>query len=167
MATSRWQKQHIHFRRNVWGASAVLSMLLLIILVALGVEIEVAGIFFIITLVISRIALALLFNNRFANVMVRILKFDYEEIERDFRLVFKNHNIRYYRTVEEDAYYYEFPGRQLTMTVQPYWLSVDRPDSVTKVTLRLLNEKNKAFAGTLADAIDDMAARLAAGREEA
>ena len=115
-----------------------------------------------------RIALALIFKNRYANSMVRILKFDYEEIERDFRIVFKKNNIRFYRKSEEDVYCYEFPGRSLSMTVQPYWLSSDiNLQPVTKVTLRVLNAKNKAFAEMLADSIDELADQRANGREKA
>ncbi len=165
MGSSRWQKQHIYFRSIVWAVSAVISILLIILLLSLGFRIEVAGIFFIVVFAIMRISLAFIFKNRYANSMVRILKFDYEEIERDFRIVFKKKNIRFYRKFEEDAYCYEFPGRSLSMTVQPYWLSSDMNlQPVTKVTLRVLNAKNKAFAEMLADSIDEMADQRANGR---
>ena len=71
----------------------------------------------------------------------------------------------YYRSVdktlykqksEEDAYCYEFPWHRLSMIVQPYWLSPDI-EQATKVTLRVLNAKNKEFAEMLAEAIDEMA----------
>ena len=167
MGSSGWQRQHIHFRSIVWGVSAIFSILLIILMVWLGYEIEVAGVFFIVVFVITRVSLALLLNNRYANSMVRILKFDYEEIERDFRMIFKKNSIRYYREVEEDAYCYEFPGRNLSMTVQPHWLSMDMTQQpVSKVTLRVLNEKNKAFADMLADSIDEMAGQRAKGREK-
>jgi hypothetical protein len=115
-----------------------------------------------------RVSLAFILKNRFANSMVRILKFDYEELERDFRIVFKNKYIRFYRRSEEDAYRYEFPGHRLSMTVQPYWLFSDmNPQPATLVTLRLLNAKNKAFAEMLADSIDEMADQRANGRKKA
>jgi hypothetical protein len=157
MVSSRWQKQHIHFQRIVWAVSAVVSILLIILLLLLGFRIEVAGVFFIVVFAIMRVSLAFIFKNRYANSMVRILKFDYEEIERDFRIVFKNKNIRFYRRSEEDTYRYEFPGRSLSMTVQPYWLSPDNEKPVTKVTLYELTAKNEAFAEMLADSIDEMA----------
>ncbi len=166
MRSSRWQRQHIHFQSIVWGVSAVISILLIIILLLLGFRIEVAGIFFIIVFVILRISLAFILKNRFANSMVRILKFDYEKIERDFRIVFKEKSIRFYRKSEEDAYYYEFPGHSLNMIVEPYWLHNNAPPA-TLVTLRVLNAKNKAFAEMLADAIDEMADQLANNREKA
>ena len=157
MVSSRWQKQHIHFRRIVWGVSAAISIVLIILLLSLGYRAEVAGIFFIFIFVITRVLLAFLFNNRYANSMVRILKFNYEELERDFRTVFKNKYIRFYRKTEEDAYCYEFPGHSLSMTVQPYWLPSDiTPQAVTKVTLQILTAKNKEFAEMLADSIDEM-----------
>jgi hypothetical protein len=167
MASSRWQKQHVHFQGIVWGAAAAISIVLIMILLLLGFRIEMAGIIFIVVFVITRLALAFLLNNRYANSMVRILKFDYEELERDFRIVFKNNNIRFFRKSEDDAYSYEFPGRNLNMTVQPHWLSFDmNQQAVTKVTLLVLNAKNTAFAEMLAGAIDEMADRRAAGREE-
>ena len=167
MVSSRWQKQHIHFQRIVWAVSAVISILLIILLLSLGFGIEVAGVFFIVVFVIMRVSLAFIFKNRYANSMVRILKFDYEEIERDFRIVFKNKNIRFYRRSEEDAYRYEFPGHSLSMTVQPYWLSPDSEQPVTKVTLYELTAKNEAFAEMLADSIDEMADRRANNESDA
>ena len=107
MVSSRWQKQNIHFQRNVWGVSAVISLLLIIVMLALGYGIEVAGVFFIITFAVTRISLAFIFKNRYGNSMVRILKFDYkkyEKIERDFRMVFKDKNIRFYRRLRRMAY---------------------------------------------------------------
>ena len=160
MVSSRWQKQHIYFQSIVWGVSAVFSFLLIILLLSLGFGIEVAGVFFIVFFVMTRILLAFIFKNRYANSMVRVLKFDYEEIERDFRMVFKDKNIRFYRTTEEDAYCYDFPGHSLSMTVQPHWLSYDSKKPATKVTLRVLNAKNKAFAEMLAASIDEMANQL-------
>ena len=163
MASSHWQKQHIYFRRIVWAISAAISILLIVLLLSLGFRIEVAGIYFIVVFVILRVSLAFIFKNRFANSMVRVLQFNLDEIERDFRLVFKDKHIRYYRKSEEDAHRYEFPGHHLTMTVEPYWPSYDlNQPPVTKVTLRLLNAKNKAFAEMLAGAIDEMAEQRAA-----
>lgn len=161
MVSSRWQKQHIHFQRNVWAVSAAISILLIIFLLSLGFGIEVAGVFFLVIFAIMRVSLAFIFENRYVNSMVRILKFDYEEIERDFRIVFKNNNIRFYRRSEEDAYRYEFPGHHLSMTIQPYWISPDSERPFTKATLYKLNAKNKAFAEMVADSIDEMAHRLA------
>ncbi len=163
MTSSRWQKQHIHFQRNVWGGSALISILLTILLLLFGLRIEMVGMFFIVVFAITRISLAFIFKNRFANSMVRILKFDYEEIERDFRIVFKNKNISFKKKSEEDAYSYEFPWHRLSMTVQPYWLSPDS-EPVTKVTLYELTAKNKAFAETLAESIDEMANQRPSGK---
>lgn len=167
MRASRWQKQHIYYQRIVWAVSAAISILLIIILLSLGFEAEVAGVFFIIIFVIMRISLAFILKNRFANSMVRILKFDYEKLERDFRIVFKNKNIRFYRRSEEDAYRYEFPGHSLNMTVQPYWLSFDSEQPATKLTLHILSAKNEAFAEMLAESIDEMADQRANDREKA
>lgn len=160
MRTTTWQKQNINLQKTVWGISAVISSLLIILLLSLGYRIQVAGVFFILVFAILRILLAYIFNNRYANSMVRLLKFDYEEIERDFRFVFKNKFLRYKHITEEEAYSYEFPWRKLTMTVQPYWRSGDM-EPVTKVTLHKLTAKNEAFAEMLAEAIDEMALQLA------
>ena len=167
MVSSRWQKQHIHFQRIVWAVSAVISILLIILLLLLGFRIEVAGVFFIVVFAIMRVSLAFIFKNRYANSMVRILKFDYEEIERDFRILFKNKNISFKRISEEDAYRYDFPWHSLSMIVQPHWLSYESEQPATKVTLRVLNAKNKEFAEMLAEAIDEMADQLAENQNTA
>lgn len=166
MASSRWQNQHIHFQSIVWGISAVISILLVILLLLLGFRIEVAGVFFILIFAIMRILFAFILKNRFANSMVRVLKFDYEEIERDFRIVFKNKNISFKRISEEEAYRYEFPWHRLSMTVEPYWLSPDSGKPVTKVTLFELTAKNEAFAEMLAKSIDEMADQRANSQEK-
>ena len=165
MESSRWQKQHIHFQSIVWGVSAVISTLLMILLLLLGFQLEMAGIFFILIFAILRISLAFILKNRYANSMVCILRFDYEEIERDFRILFKNKYIRFHRKSEDDAYYYEFPGYNLGMTAQPYWVSGEKK-AVTKVTLYELTAKNEAFAEMLAEAIDEMAEHKSLGKEE-
>lgn len=158
MVSTRWQKQHLNFRRVVWGISAVISILLILLLLLLGFRVEVAGIWFLIVFMFFRVSLAFIFKNRYANSMVRILKFDLEEIERDLRMVFKEKGIRFHRDAEEETYTYEFPGRHLSMTAQPYWLSIDmNAKPVTKLTLLVLNAKNKEFAEMLAGAIDEMA----------
>ena len=158
MVSSRWQKQHIYFQPIVWAASAIISFLTIIILMWFGVGVEVASASFIVVFAVMRVSLAFLLKNRFANSMVRILKFDYEELERDFRILFKNKYIRFQRKSEEDAYFYDFPGRHLSMTVQPYWFSSDiNQPPATKVVLRILNAKNKEFAEMLASSIDEMA----------
>jgi hypothetical protein len=128
---------------------------------------EQAGVNFIAVFVLLRVALTFILKNRFANTMVRVLKFDYEELERDFRIVFKNNYIRFYGRSEEDAYRYEFPGYSFIMTVQPHWLSYDNVQPATKVTLGVLTEKNLAFAGKLAVAIDEMADQRADGEKAA
>ena len=158
MKTLRWQKQHIHFQSIIWGVSAVISALLITLLLSLGFSLEVAGIWFILVFVVLRVSLAYLFTNWYANSMVRILNFNYEEIERDFRLLFKDKNIRFSKKTAEDVYRYEFAGHNLTMTVQPYWVQwepTSRP--LTKVTLYQLTATNEAFAEMLANAIDEMA----------
>jgi len=165
MGSSRWQKQNIYLGKVVWLASAVASILLLTLLLSLGFRIEAAGAIFIVAFFILRVSLAFILKNRFANSMVRILKVEYEEIERDFRTVFKNKYIRFYRKSEEDAYRYEFPGHNLSMIVQPYWLA-DYMQPATLVTLRELNAKNEAFAEMLAESINEMIDQRMSSREK-
>ena len=165
MVSSRWQKQNMNLWKIVWAAAAIISFLLFMLLFLLGWRMEAAGVIFIAVFFGLRILLAFLLKNRFANSMVRILKFNYEELERDFRTVFKNKYIRFIRRSEEDAYHYEFPGHHLNMTVKPYWLSGDI-QSVTLVTQHGLTAKNQAFAEMFAEAIDEMAEQRANDREK-
>lgn len=157
MSAFRWQKQHIYYPRIVWGVSAVISFLLILIMLVFGFSIEVAGVFFLLTFAALRLLLAYLFKNRYANSMVRLLKSDYEALERDFRMVFKNNQIRFTRQTDAEAYSYDFPGHSLSMTVQPHWAQIESPARpFTKVTLHELTAKNEAFAQTLAESIDEM-----------
>ncbi len=80
MTISLWQRQHIYFQSIVWGVSAAISTLFIVVMLLLGFEAEVAGVFFILTFVALRVLLAVIFTGRFANSMVRILKADYEDI---------------------------------------------------------------------------------------
>ena len=103
-----------------------------------------------------------------ANSMVRVLKFSCQEVERDFRFLFKDNNIHFYRKTEEDAFRYYFPGHSnLGMTIQRYELlnlGVKGQNKMilpaTKITLGDLDEENKAFAEKLAGLIDEMAKNL-------
>jgi hypothetical protein len=103
-----------------------------------------------------------------ANSMIRVLKFSYKAIERDFRILFKDNNIHFNRKTEEDAYHYHFPGfRNLGMTIQRYDLlnlGVKNQNemvlSATKITLADLDPENKVFAENLAGLIDEMASNL-------
>lgn len=155
MGISRWQKQNKYFWEWVWGLSAAMALLVVALLMALGYGVEVAGGGFLITFFALRIVLAFVFKNRFANVMVRVLKLNYEEIERDFRWIFKEKHVNFKQSTDEESYSYEFPWRKLNMTVQPHWVSPDKKP-VTRVTLHTLNAKNMEFAEMLAEAIDEM-----------
>ena len=106
-------------------------------------------------------------ENRYGTSMIRILRVDYKVIERDFRMMFKDKHIQFYKRTDEDAYSYEFPGHNLVMTVEPYVLHhlvVARQmtsQSATAVILRELSSKNKAFAEMLAQSIDELAQQRA------
>lgn len=167
MVSSRWQKQHIYFQQIIWGVSAIISLLVIILMVSLGFGIGVAGVFFILVFAILRVSLAYAFKNRYGNSMVRVLHVDYEKSERDFRLMFKDKHIRFFRKSEDEAYRYEFPGYRLTMTVQPHWLYKElTAPPVAKVTLHEVTAKNEAFAQKLANSIDEMVELRSNGREK-
>lgn len=159
MISSHWQKQNMNIRNIVRVISLIISILLSIAFVMVGLlDITETSLLFLVLFMITEVAWAFALKNRYANSLVRVLKFDYEEIERDFRMVFKDKHIRFYRKLEEDAYRYEFPGYGLMMTVQPHWVIKDlNVPPVTKVTLHELTAKNKAFAKLLAESIDEMA----------
>lgn len=81
--------------------------------------------------------------------------------------MFKNKFIRFQRKSEDDAYSYEFPGRNLSMTVRPYWVNSDMSQPpATKVTLRVVNAKNMEFAEMLANSIDEMADQRTRAKEK-
>lgn len=161
------------FIRNAgFAISIVISGLLGLLFVSLGFEkggvvsLLVASLGFILTLILS---------NRKPKTMVRILELDSEENERDFRILFKENYIQFVRKKEDDAYRYEFPGRGLSMTIQPYTIHnynyfIDRQvmkQPTIEVTLGELNAKNKEFAESLAESIDEMANNLANSRNVA
>ncbi len=165
MASSRWKKQNSFIRNTGFAISIVVSALLVLLFVSLGFE--KGGIISLLVAILGFI-LTLILSNRKPKSMIRILSFDYEEIERDFRLLFKENYIRYIRKKEDDAYRYEFPGHSLSMTIQSYTVHnynyfVDRQltkQPTTEVALGELNEKNKEFAEKLAESIDEMVIKL-------
>lgn len=162
MVSTRWQKQN----------RSKLSTALLILFVsifAIGYPASLFNLDGIMAVVVSfvgalgGIALAFFLIKRNASSLVRVLRFDYEEIERDFRLLFKKNHIQYQRQEEDDGYRYDFPGHELSMTIRPYSLhnfNFNRQNNkqpATLVTLGKLNDKNEPFAGKLASLIDHMA----------
>lgn len=162
MVSSYWQRQNTNIRNTVRLISVAISVLLSLLFLSLGLlDIAETSLIFLALFMITEVILAFTFKNRYANSMVRVLKFDLEEIERDFRMVFKNKHVRFYRKSEEGAYSYEFPGHSLIMTVQPHWVQRDpTSEPVTKVTLHKLTAKNEEFAEMLANSIDEMANQL-------
>lgn len=167
MVSSRWQK-HDLFIRNVGLGVTFCAAILLALLASLqgeGQGVEMVGM----AVAVLGIWLSLAVGKRYAKSMIRVLKFDYEEIERDFRLLFKENNIRFSRKMEASIYRYDFFGHSLSMTVEPYGLmnlglgdgkSMILP--ATQITLGKLDAKNQAFADKLANLIDEMANQLPA-----
>ncbi len=167
MVSSRWEKQN----------SSMFNIAFLIVLVSImaigfpaalfGLEGEAAVVASAIGLIVGFVVAFVLLKHQ-ANSMVRVLKFNYKEIERFFRILFKDNNIQFNRKTEEDAYRYNFPGRnELSMTIQPYFLLnlgyKGQDESMlpaTKITLGELSTENEVFAEKLADLIDEMANRL-------
>lgn len=99
-----------------------------------------------------------------ANAMVRVIKFDYMEVERDFRILFKENNIQFNRKTKEDGFQYDFFGHKgLSMTLELYELlnlEGNGPQRVlqpaTKITLAKLNDTNQTFVERLTNLIDEM-----------
>lgn len=132
------------------------------------------GILIVVLIVVVGMTVSITIGNRYARSMVRILKFEHEEIERDFRVLFKDNHIQFHRRTEEVGYRYNFYGHRLSMTIEPYQLVSTGEEGqmtwflpATRVTLGELNTKNQAFAGSLADLIDEMADQLEKDRNKA
>ena len=159
MASSRWQKQNTHIQNIVRIIAFVISILLSILFLSLKLlDIVNLSLIFLTIFMITEVSWLFILKNHFADSLVRVLKFDYEELDWDFRMLFKNNQIRFYRELKDDSYRYEFPGHSLFMTVQRHWISRDQLiPAATKITLHKVIAKNEAFAQTLADTLDDMA----------
>ena len=159
MASSRWQKQNKHIQNIIRIIALVISILLSILFLLLELlDIVYLSLIFLTVFTITEVTWLFIIKNHFADSLVRVLKFDYEELDFDFRMLFKNNQIRFYRELKEDSYQYEFPGHSLFMTAQLHWISRDQLiPAATKITLHTVTAKNEAFAQTLADAIDEMA----------
>ncbi|MFN2171872.1 MAG: hypothetical protein ACK2U0_18715 [Candidatus Promineifilaceae bacterium] len=124
MISSGWQKQNFHVRDVGFAISLISAALLAVLFSALGIG--KSGILISLLVVVLGFLVTLIISNRKSKSMTRILKFDYEEIDWDFRMLFKDNFIRYIKRTEDDFYSYEFPGYHLTMTVQPYAPPVTR-----------------------------------------
>ena len=63
---------------------------------------------------------------------------------------------------------YDFPGHDLTMSLQPHTLpqSSAKAPHVTKVTIQTLTSTNKAFAETITQTIDEMIAQRKSAASE-
>lgn len=171
MVPSSWQKHNFYIRNVGIGITLGIALLLAFLTSLLGLgrlSVIIVGIVAIVGMTVS-----ITMGNRYARSMVRILKFDYEEIERDFRILLKDNYIQFNRKTIEDVYRYDFPGHRLSMTVEHYQiLNTGKEEQktwflpATQVTLSELNSKNQAFAERLADLIDEMASQLANKRNK-
>lgn len=159
MVTTRWQQQNFQ-TRNVGLA---LTGAVLVVVTTLLLSNGLAWMSQWLGNLVVIVGLLLTYRRMKLNaeMMTRILRNDYEEIERDFRVIFKENHIRYYRRVEEDSYYYEFPGRSLTMRVEPYifhnllFVKQQNPQPAASIRLSDVTTKNVEFANFLADSIDE------------
>lgn len=172
MAPENWQKQDFYLR-NVGSAitlGVALFLAFLTSLLGLGrLSVPIVGV-----VLLVGMSASVIIGSRYGRTMVRILKFEPEEIERDFRLLFKDNFIQFHRREEEEGYRYDLLGHGLSMTIEPYEIASTgeegRPTWFlpgTRVTLSELNTRNQAFAEKLAGLIDEMAVRLAEKRTTA
>ena len=151
------------------GITMGIAILLTFLTASLGLRLSVliVGIVVVVGMTVS-----IIIGNRYAKSMVRILRFEYEEIERDFRLLFKDNHIQFHQRTEEDGYRYDFRGHRLSMTIEDYQIPDSGEGQTTwflpapQVTLSELNPKNQAFAERLAGLIDEMAIQLADDRNK-
>jgi hypothetical protein len=147
MAPSSWQKQDFYIRNVGIGITLGIALFLAFLTSLLGLgrlSVPIVGV-----VVLVGMTASVIIGSRYARAMVRILKFDCEEIERDFRLLFKDNFIQFHRRDEEEGYRYDLLGHGLTMTVEPYQIvsggAEGRPTwfvPATRVTLSGLTTQN-------------------------
>ncbi|WP_420644576.1 hypothetical protein [Candidatus Leptofilum sp.] len=167
MVSSRWNKRNnsiLYTGMTIIGSIFALFWMLLI---WFGLERNWVSLLITVLLIGAVFSLTFALQNRHANALIRVLKMEYTAVDFALRLLFKEKQIRFNRQTEEESTRIEFSGQSLTMTVQPYFLhnfvanQKTRPQPATLLTIRGLNEQNKAFAEMLADSIDEMAKQKA------
>lgn len=160
MFFSRWQKRNESVQNYVWILAAIIAFAVTMRFQARGAE--QMGAIAIVVYFVLRFLLGFALNAFLANSIVGLLKFDYQAIEQEFRLLFQRQSILFDYQAGKDAYRYLFPGHELTMTVEPHVLPVKsgKQKTVAKVTIQQLNDRNRAFADQLTAAIDEMAKQL-------
>ncbi|MEM7032779.1 MAG: hypothetical protein AAF629_24730 [Chloroflexota bacterium] len=164
MIASPWQKQNTPILKA--GLVATVGVFVVIKILVLLSLLEKNWLTLIATLLLATVVviLTLRFSKSYAKSMIRILRFDSEDTEWAVRNVFKGKNISFNLKIEqhwqtrEPLYIFKFPSPGLTLTIEPYesFDLQNEPISATKVALDGLNERNKALATMLADAIDEM-----------
>lgn len=157
MHSSHWQKLNFHIREVGLSITVGLAILLALLTSMLRL-VERSELIAVLVLVVGS-AISIIVSDRYAKSKVRTLKYEYEEIERDFRFLFKAKHIPFNRRREECGYRYDFPGHGLNMTIEHY----EVPDvhlqimqSFTQVKLNEIDDENQAMADRLAMAIDEM-----------
>ena len=160
MIFSRWQKRNEMVQEYIWIFAAIIAFVVAMSFQSRGPE--QMGAIAVGVYVVLRFLLGFVLNALFANVVVGVLKFDHQELDADFRLLFEHQSILYAHKAGKNDYRYEFPGYDLTMMVQPYRLptSSRKQQTVTKVTFHELNGRNRAFVDKLTGAIDGMVKQL-------
>jgi hypothetical protein len=168
MASSKWQKRNKEMLNRGLMISVVTGGLLGVLVTSMGygrwgslVALLVAAVGYVLTFILT---------SRHANVMIRVLVSDYQELESDFRNIFADNHIRFVLKIEEDCYHYKFSGTSLTMTVEPHAPNpfgnetLDQMMEVrpaAQITLGEIDSRNHAFANQLAALIDELAAQQA------
>lgn len=160
MVTTRWQRRDTNILR--FGLGLVLAIAATTLLVAslngLGSRSHLLSLLVLAAGAVTVIAV----ERRYAKSRVRVLKFKTEDSDREFRKLFKEHHIRFYRKENKLGYNYTFPGRGISMTIKDFQVPdvhLETLHSFTQVMLLEINATNEPFANHLADLIDEMAQR--------
>ncbi len=166
MVSSKWQKQNSAWFNIGYSILFVSIVVMGFPAILLGLEGTAAVAATIIGL-LAGFGLAYYLVKRKTNTMVRVIKLNTQNIERDIRLLLKEHNIQFNRKQEEEAYHYHILTHDLKLTLQPYDLlnlNVTHRKNVmvpaSKLTLGELDADNESYALKLADLIDGLAIEL-------
>lgn len=156
MVSNRWQKQHPLIQHSflflLFGETILLLQLdwfvwLKVFLVAL------------VWLIGLKLAVAL--NNKYAEKMVRVFRFENDIAVSIVQHVLRNRFIHFNRQNKGETTSFNLRERGLTLTVESFPLNLPIDEHIkevpaTKVELHGLDANNKAFAEMLTEAISEM-----------
>ena len=151
----RWRKKNKRFDLLSWAIAFAVAIA---VGFALPQSAEQQSAIAILVCFATRNILAVVFNRLFVDSVIGSVRLDYNDIEWQFRKLFKDDAILFHKRTENNAHNFEFPDHKLRVSLHDR--STTRGEKrrpIAQIKFHQVTSQNRPFVDTLTNAIDEMA----------